>query len=193
MGETFVALLRGINVGGNNPVPMAGLREAFAELGATEVMTYIQSGNVLFDGGDDDHATWVDWLEATLAERFGYHARVTLRSHAQLRAIVDGAPRGFGQDPETYRSDVLFLLGPSTATEVVGQMRTRDGVDTMTAGDGVVYFERLIARITQTYLTKVIGTPIYQEMTIRNWRTTTTLLRMLDERAERGEPDADRT
>ncbi len=52
----------------------------------------------------------------------------------------------------------------------------------MTAGDGVVYFERLIARATQSYLSKVVGTPIYQEMTIRNWRTTTTLLRMLDER-----------
>ena len=77
---------------------------------------------------------------------------------------------------------MIFLLGPSTAAEVVAQMRAREGVDSMTAGHGVVYFERLVARITQTYLTKVIGTPIYQEMTIRNWRTTTTLLRMLDDR-----------
>lgn len=183
MGQRYVALLRGINVGGNNPVPMAGLRDAFAELGATDVATYIQSGNVLFDGGADDHDTWVERLEAVLANRFDYHARVTLRSHQELRAIVDGAPPGFGQDPEAYRSDVMFLLGPSTAAEVVAQMRAREGVDVMTAGDGVVYFERLVARITQTYLTKVVGTPIYREMTIRNWRTTTTLLRMLDERA----------
>lgn len=76
----------------------------------------------------------------------------------------------------------MFLLGPSTAAEAVARMRARDGVDSMTAGDGVVYFERLIARATQSYLSKVVGTPIYQEMTIRNWRTTTTLLRMLDER-----------
>ena len=53
----------------------------------------------------------------------------------------------------------------------------------MTAGDGVIYFERLIARATQSLLSKMVGTPIYQEMTIRNWRTTTTLIRMLDERA----------
>jgi uncharacterized protein (DUF1697 family) len=183
MGEWFVALLRGINVGGNNPVPMADLREAFTDLGATEVATYIQSGNVLFDGGRDGHDRWVERLESALAERFGYHARVTLRSHQELRAIVDDAPQGFGQDPDTYRSDVIFLLGPSTAAEVVAQMRARDGVDSMAPGDGVVYFERLIVRITQTHLTKVVGTPIYQEMTIRNWRTTTTLLRMLDERA----------
>jgi uncharacterized protein (DUF1697 family) len=183
MGTSYVALLRGINVGGNVPVPMAALRETFAEQGATEVATYIQSGNVLFDGGADGHDTWVERLETVLADRFDYHARVTLRSHEELRAIVDGAPDGFGRDPDAYRSDVVFLLGPSTAAEVVTRMRARDGVDTMTAGDGVVYFERLVARITQTYLNKVVGTPIYREMTIRNWRTTTTLLRMLDERA----------
>lgn len=182
MGRWYVALLRGINVGGNNLVPMAGLREAFAELGATDIATYIQSGNVLFDGGDDDGGSWAGRLEAALGER-GYHARVTLRSHAELRAIVDGAPTGLGQDPDTYRSDVVFLLGPSTPAQVVSQMRTRDGVDAMAAGDGVVYLERLAARATQSYLSKVVGTPVYQEMTIRNWRTTTTLLRMLDERA----------
>jgi uncharacterized protein (DUF1697 family) len=162
---------------------MADLREAFAELGATDVATYIQSGNVLFDGGNRGHDAWVERLEAALATRFDYHARVTLRNHAELRAIVDGAPTGFGQDAEAYRSDVLFLLGPSTAAEAVAQMRARDGVDSMTAGDGVIYFERLTARATQSYLSKVVGTPIYREMTIRNWRTTTTLLRMLDERA----------
>ncbi|MFN8520557.1 MAG: DUF1697 domain-containing protein [Chloroflexota bacterium] len=183
MGTRYVALLRGINVGGSNPVPMAGLRSAFEELGATDVATYIQSGNVLFDGGRAGHDTWVQRLEAELATRFDYHARVTLRSQEELRAIVDGAPKGFGHDPDAYRSDVVFLLGPSTAAEAVAQMRARDGVDTMAAGDGVVYFERLTARATQSYLSKVVGTPIYKEMTIRNWRTTTTLLRMLDERA----------
>ncbi len=183
MGRSYVALLRGINVGGNDPVPMADLRATVAELGATDVATYIQSGNVLFDGGRVGTGTWVERLEAALAERFGYHARVALRSHAQLRAIVDGAPAGFGQEPEQYRSDVVFLLGPSSAAEAVAQMRAREGVDSMAAGDGVVYFERLIARAAQSHLSKVVGTPIYREMTIRNWRTTTTLLRMLDERA----------
>jgi uncharacterized protein (DUF1697 family) len=55
-------------------------------------------------------------------------------------------------------------------------------VDSVTAGYGVLYFERLIARATQSRLSKVASMAVYQEMTIRNWRTTTTLLRMLDER-----------
>lgn len=181
MGTRFVALLRGINVGGNNAVPMADLRASIEDLGAMDVRTYIQSGNVLFDGGRTGAGTWIKRMERALGERFGYDARVTLRSHAELRAIVGDAPSGFGSDPDRYRSDVIFLLGPSTAPQALAQMRAREGVDTMTAGDGVIYVERLVARATQSYLSKVVGTPIYREMTIRNWRTTTTLLRLLDE------------
>ena len=181
MGGSFVALLRGINVGGNNLIPMPDLRDAFSEAGATEVATYIQSGNVLFEG-DQDQDAWVRRFEQVLADRFGYRGRVTLRSRRQLRAIVDGAPHGFGEDPETFRSDVLFLLGPSTAAEVATHIRLRDGVDSMAIGDAVIYFERLTARASQSLLSKVASTPVYQEMTIRNWRTTTTLMRMLDER-----------
>lgn len=183
MGTQYVALLRGINVGGTNKVSMAALRACIEDLGATDVATYIQSGNVRFDGGRTDTGLWIRRLEQAIGARFGYDARVTLRSHDQLRRIVDGAPSGFGREPDRYRSDVIFLLGPSTAAEAAAQLHAREGVDTMAAGDGVIYVERLIARATQSQLSKVVGTPIYREMTIRNWRTTTTLLRMLDERA----------
>jgi uncharacterized protein (DUF1697 family) len=183
MATWYVALLRGINVGGNNRVPMAELRACFDELGATDVATYIQSGNVIFAGGDVRPATWVGRIEAALSDRFDYSARIVLRAHAELRSVVEGAPRGFGTDPERHRSDVLFLRGPSTPSEVIAQLRPREGVDAVATGPGVVYFERLTARATQSRLGKVVGLPVYQEMTIRNWRTTTTLLAMLDERA----------
>lgn len=179
----YVALLRGINVGGNNPVPMAALRECLAGLGARDVTTYIQSGNVLFDGGERDASDWIATIEAGLVDRFGFEARIALRSHAELRSIVDGAPAGFGGDPDTYRSDVIFLRGPATAGEIVAGLRPREGVDTIVAGDGVVYAERLVARASQSRISKVAGLPAYPQMTIRNWRTTTTLLAMLDERA----------
>ncbi|HET7168956.1 MAG TPA: DUF1697 domain-containing protein [Candidatus Limnocylindrales bacterium] len=177
----YVALLRGINVGGNRKVPMAELRASIEALGASDVRTYIQSGNVLFDGGRRSEASWVKRIEAAVTDRFEHEARIVLRSHAELRRTVTQAPRRFGAHPDEYRSDVLFLRGPTTATDVVAQLKPRDGVDRVAAGDGVVYFERLTARATQSALPRVIGLPVYQEMTIRNWRTTTTLLRMLDE------------
>lgn len=178
----LVALLRGINVGGNNRVPMAELRECMTELGATDVTTYIQSGNVLFDGAGRSADDWTTRIEAALTARFGYDASVVLRSHQELRRVVESAPAGFGADADRYRSDVVFLKSPMTAAAALEQMRTRDGVDTAVAGDGVVYQQRLAARAAQSLFSRFVGTPAYRQSTIRNWRTTTTLLQMLDER-----------
>ncbi len=183
MGTRYLALLRGINVGGNNPVPMAALRECISDLGASDVATYIQSGNVLFDGGKRGTAWWTPRIETALTERFGYDATVVVRSHAELQGIVGDAPGGFGSDPDRFRYDVLFLKEPLRATDALAQMPVREGVDTAHAGDGVLYHSRLTARATQSQLGKIVGTPLYRQMTIRNWRTTTKVLAMLDDRA----------
>ncbi len=177
----YLALLRGINVGGNNLIPMAALRAWFEEAGATNVATYIQSGNVLFDGGRTGASRWSEIAEAGLSSRFGYTARVVVRSEPELRAIVAQAPRDFGLAPNRYRYDAIFLRPPLLAGEALEHIQTREGVDTVHPGDGVLYFARLIERVSQTYLTRLVGQPIYKEMTIRNWRTTTALLQMLDE------------
>lgn len=183
MGTDYLALLRGINVGGNNPVPMAALRECFTELGAHDVATYIQSGNVLFDGGKRDAAWWTPRIEAALTERFGYDATVVVRGHAEVQGVVHDAPVGFGSEPDRFRYDVLFLKEPLLAIDALQQVPVREGVDTAHAGDGVLYHSRLVARATQSQLGKIVGTPLYRQMTIRNWRTTTKVLAMLDERA----------
>jgi uncharacterized protein (DUF1697 family) len=177
--RSFVALLRGINVGGNNIIPMADLREAMTAMGAEDVATYIQSGNVLFEGGKDSAKVWTTRIEAALSARFDYAATVVVLSHEQLRAVVEDAPKGFGRDAG-YRFDVLFLKPPLTAQAALKEIPTREGVDVATGGPGVVYHSRLEARATQSQLTRIVGTPLYKQVTIRNWRTTTTLLGMLD-------------
>lgn len=182
MATQYTALLRGINVGGNNIIPMAELRDAVADLGARNVATYIQSGNVLFDGGRATGTTWTKRLETGLAERFGYQARVMVRSHEEMRAIVHQAPEGFGDAPDDCKYDVLFLSQTLSAPAALEQLRTRPEVDSVWAGDTVVYFSRVVARASQSYLNKLASMPIYKEITVRNWRTTTTLLRMLNER-----------
>jgi len=104
-----------------------------------------------------------------------------LRSRAQMRAVVEGAPEGFGADTDAYRYDVIFLKEPLTVKAALKSVPMRQDVDEVHAGRGVLYFSRLIARAAQSHLSKVVSLPIYQSMTIRNWNTTTTLLRMLDE------------
>jgi uncharacterized protein (DUF1697 family) len=182
--ETYVALLRGINVGGKNPIKMAALKACFEANGFDDVTTYIQSGNVLFRPPRGSSATTlVRRIEEALTSTFDYPASVVLRSHEQMRAIGDEAPKGFGSDPASYRYDVIFLKEPLTASAALEHVPTRPGVDTARAGKGVLYFSRLTSRATQSQLNRIISTPIYQRLTIRNWNTTTKLLRMMDERS----------
>jgi uncharacterized protein (DUF1697 family) len=177
--KRYVALLRGINVGGRNKLAMTDLRAAFEEAGYGEVRTYIQSGNVLFES-NAPRASLEDDLEAMLERRFGVPLVVVVRSDRQLRGVVDDAPKGFGAKPDTYHSDVIFLKGPLTSQQAMRVVQLRDGVDQAWPGRGVLYFARLSERRTQSYMSRIVGTPEYQQMTIRSWSSTTKLLGLLD-------------
>jgi uncharacterized protein (DUF1697 family) len=173
----FVALLRGINVGGNNKVAMADLRFAFEAEGFGEVRTYINSGNVLFEA-DSEPATLEDRVEEMLSRRLGIDVVVVVRSRRQLENVIRRAPDGFGEQPDLYHSDVVFLKTPLTPDRALGVVELRQGVDQAWAGSGVLYFSRLSARRTQSKLSKLMGKPEYKLMTIRNWNTTTKLVAM---------------
>jgi uncharacterized protein (DUF1697 family) len=177
----YVALLRGINVGGRNLVAMTALREAFEAAGFGAVSTYIQSGNVLFES-DAPRGSLEDDLEAMLERRFGVPLVVVVRSHRQLRNVVEKAPARFGQRPDTYHSDVIFLKAPLTSRQAMRVVAQREGVDQARPGTGVLYFARLSERRTESRMSRIVGTPEYQQMTIRSWSTTTKLLGLLDDR-----------
>ena len=181
MGTRYVALLRGINVGGKNLISMADLRAELESAGYGAVQTYIQSGNVLFET-DTPRAELEGAIEALLAERLGCPVLVVVRSHRQLANVVASAPDGFGADRDTHLSDVVFLKAPLTSAQAMRVVSLREGVDRAWAGTGVLYFDRVAERSSQSRLSRLVGTPQYQRMTIRNWSTTTKLLAMLDER-----------
>jgi uncharacterized protein (DUF1697 family) len=177
----YVALLRGINVGGKNLIPMPALKAAFEEGGFEDVRTYIQSGNVVFTAPSSSSAELTRKVEGLIGRAFDhYDASVVLRSRSQMRAIVEKRPEGFGGEPAKYRDDVLFLKPALAPKTVVGAAQPKEGVDRIWAGSGVVYFSRLTSRATQSRLSRLISLPIYKDMTIRNWNTTTKLLELLD-------------
>ena len=177
----YVALLRGINVGGKNLIKMPALKACFEANGFDDVATYIQSGNVVFASPETRVTGLTARIEAMLAETFGYQATVVVRTRTQMRAVVDRAPKGFGAEPAKYRYDVIFLKGPLTARVAMKSVLTKPGIDEAYAGTGVLYFSRLIEKATQSRLNKIVSSPIYPNVTIRNWNTTTKLVRMMDE------------
>ena len=106
----YVALLRGINVGGNNLIRMPALADCFRDHGFEDVTTYIQSGNVVFSAGRERRAELTARIQRMLSTTFDhYDASVVLRSARQMRSIVADAPAGFGDDPSRFRYDVVFL------------------------------------------------------------------------------------
>ena len=176
----YVALLRGINVGGKNLIKMTDLAACFQALGFVDVRTFIQSGNVIFNAGQTGPSQLASMIEEALSKTFNYEARVVLRSAEEMQDIVANAPEGFGSEPAAYRYDVIFLKEPLTPVEAMQSVSIKEGVDQAFTGNGVLYFSRLISKATQSHLTRIISMPIYQSMTIRNWNTTTKLLNMME-------------
>jgi uncharacterized protein (DUF1697 family) len=174
----YIALLRGINVGGNNVITMGDLRLGFEELGFTDVASYIQSGNVLFCTKAASKARLEKSIERALGDRFGCNSPVVLVSADDLKTVVAQAPAGFGKQPNRYRYDVVFVKEPLTTAEVLPQISAKAGVDTVHAGEQAIYFRRLISKASQSHLSKLVQRPVYKFVTIRNWNTTTKLLSM---------------
>ena len=184
--KTYIILIRGINVGGKNKVPMAGLRKCLEELGFSNVSTYIASGNVILESGKRPDEIQAQ-IEAALPERFKLDSeliRVLVLTRKQLQAVIDNKPKGFGEQPEKYHSDAIFLMGIDSA-QAMPVFDPREGVDNVWPGDGVIYSQRLSAQRTKSRLSKIVGTPVYQSMTLRSWNTTTKLLKILEERDTR--------
>ena len=160
---------------------LSDLKACFEEVGCTEVVTYIQSGNVVFRSERTKSAQLVSHLQSALSARFNYQAQLVLLTAKQLAEVVASAPARFGQKPDQYRYDVLFLQPSLSSGEAIKQISAKAGVDTAHAGKGVLYFSRLIARASQSHLSRITRLPVYQQLTIRNWNTTTKLLALMEQ------------
>lgn len=181
--KSYVVLLRGVNVGGKNKVSMATLRERLEALGFLQVTTYIASGNVLLSS-DKSPAAIQAAVEKALTENFTLDSeliKVLVLSRQQLQAVVDNRPKGFGDHPETYHSDAIFLMDVSIK-DAMQIFQPREGVDAVWPGVGVVYSQRVSALRTKSRLSKIMLSPLYKSMTIRSWNTTVKLLELLNAR-----------
>ena len=178
---TYAILLRGINVGGKNKVPMTKLKSCLEEQGFENVTTYMNSGNVLVTSKLSPRQIQMQ-LEELLPRKFELDSsliKVLVLTHDDLSSVIKHAPKSFGDEPSKYHSDVIFLLGvpPEQALTVFSP---KAGIDRIWPGEAVIYSERLSAQRTKSRLSKIMGTSIYKSMTIRTWSTTTKLLAMLE-------------
>ena len=186
MMNTYVILLRGLNVGGKNIVSMVALKSCLEELGFVNVSTYIASGNVILES-DKPTAEIKTQIEAALTKSFKLNSeliKVLVLSRKQLQAVIDNKPKGFGDQPEKYHSDAIFLMDIDAA-QAMPIFNPREGVDKVWPGIGVIYSQRLSTLRTKSRLSKIMVSPLYKSMTIRSWSTTIKLLDILKDRDAR--------
>jgi uncharacterized protein (DUF1697 family) len=180
---TWIALLRGINVGGNKKVPMAQLRRLVEGLGYERVRTYVQSGNVVFSDGEGETASAVARrLAHAIRDEFGFDVAVVVRSRDELAAVVEANPYPQADEAPTTLH-VIFLdaaIDPAGLADVDQAAFAPDefvvrGRDVYVLTPGGIGRSKLAAKLTDKRLG---GTA-----TARNWRTVGRLLAMADEPA----------
>ena len=170
----YVALLRGVNVGGNTLIKMSDLKKAAENRGFKNVSTYIQSGNIIFNSNESPENI-IAKLEQVLTQRFNYDSAVIIKTIDQLEKILAEVPDDWKKSRD-MRCYLAFVKEPITTIDVAREARPKEGVDFVKEGDGIVYMSTLLSGLTKNGFTKLITTKVYKFITIRSYSTAQKLL-----------------
>jgi len=175
----YLALLRGINVGGKSKVSMVQLRACFESLGYRHVRTYINSGNVIFETAATNTSKLRTEIEACLKSEFGFELQIVLLDSMRYKKAIDSAPHWWGRD-SSWKHNALFLIEPYDVGEVVAAVGDlKPSIEALYPGDGVLFQSLEFSKFGQTTTGKLASNPIYKKITIRNYNTTQKLLQLL--------------
>lgn len=167
----YTALLRGINVGGKNKVDMKILKQSFEEAGMNNVVTYINSGNIIFTNADQSKNDIAQILEKAILNTFGLDIKVLVLSLEDMRKVMSALPESWTND-DKMRSDVLFLWEDINDESILDQLTFKPEIETVKYAPGAILWAIDKINVTKGSMTKLVGTKLYKQMTIRNVNTT---------------------
>ncbi|MCM3781704.1 DUF1697 domain-containing protein [Neobacillus mesonae] len=181
----YVALLRGINVGGKNKINMKLLKESFERVGMLNVVTYINSGNIIFAHPKENFNTEIaQILEQAIVEDFALPIRVVVRSLEEMQTVVEVLPDSWTNDA-LAKSDVMFLWDEINHDSILDKLPLKPGIGTLLYTPGAILYSVAKENVTKSGMNKLIGTTIYQHMTIRNVNTTRQIYKLMQEAGEK--------
>ncbi|MFX3635817.1 MAG: DUF1697 domain-containing protein [Candidatus Pristimantibacillus sp.] len=167
----YVALLRGINVGGNNKIDMKLLKKYFEQAGMNNVVTYINSGNIIFTHNSRSKAKIAQILEMSILENFSLQIKVLIFDFNDMKRIMSSLPEVWTND-DKMKGDVLFLWEDINNESVLDKLVIKPDVDTVIYVSGAILWSVSRQNVTRSGMTKIIGTDIYRKITVRNVNTT---------------------
>jgi uncharacterized protein (DUF1697 family) len=177
----YVALLRGINVGGNSIIRMVLLKECFEKAGFKNVITFIQSGNVIFDSPEKNTIRLESKIEKLILKTFAIESRTMIRSLPQMKVVVTFAPAVWKRKND-LRCYLAFTKLPITPKDVMKEAEPNPGIDEFKAGNGVVYISTKLNSLTKSRINKLIVKKIYKSITIRNFNSTQKILALMEKK-----------
>ncbi|TAH36251.1 DUF1697 domain-containing protein [Candidatus Saccharibacteria bacterium] len=175
----YCALLRGINVGGKAIIRMAELKVCFEKLGYSEVKTYINSGNVIFSAPQTKTEALAAELETAIESTFSLAVRVLVKTTEQLQAIEAAVPKAW--DDPAIRCYILFLWPSIDAESTLENIPLNSAVETAKYVPGAVIHQYDKKNATKSRLNRLNGTPLYQDITIRNLNTVHKLISLSEQ------------
>ena len=167
---TYVAFLRGVNVGGRSIVSMAAIKEALVALGLSDVRTYINSGNVIFSTRASDAQRLTARIEKALEQHTGMAIKVLVMDHKTMKKLVDAIPRNWVDD-QTMRTYVLLLWKELDDRRILDQLPIKPGVDELRYTPGAVVWRVDRENVGRSQMNRIVGTPLYKMITIRSANT----------------------
>jgi uncharacterized protein (DUF1697 family) len=167
---TYVAFLRGVNVGGKGIVSMAAIKEALVTLGLSDVRTYINSGNVIFSTPASDGPQLTARIEKVLEQHTGMTIKVLVMDHRTLKNMVDAIPRNWVDD-KTMRTYVLLLWKELDDRQILDRLSIKSGVDELRYTPGAVVWRVDRDNLGRSLMNRLVGTPLYKKITIRSANT----------------------
>lgn len=174
----FVALLRGVNVGGNNIISMRTLKESFEKSGFTDVATYINSGNVIFTTKETDARKLEKKIEQILSKDFQLDSKVVVRSLAEIAKLVESLPASWTGD-SSLRYNVMFLRHTIDSEKILDDMPIKPEIEKLHYRPGTLLWSAQATQLNQTSMQKLSSRKVFQDMTVRNLNTTKKLYELM--------------
>ena len=175
----YVALLRGINVGGKNKVEMRRLKATFEEAGMGNVVTYINSGNVVFTDNRRKAPRIAEVLEEAIAQDLGFEIKVLIRDLPAIRKVIKALPEKWTNDT-SMRCDVMFLWEQYDRKAVLEELPIKPEIEDVEYVPGAVLWRVDRENVMKSRMSKVVGTDLYKGMTIRNCNTVSKVAQMME-------------
>lgn len=179
----FVALLRGVNVGGNNIIKMSSLKTSFEKMGFADVSTYINSGNILFRSKERHARKLETKIEAMLSRDYNLGCRVVVRSFLEIASLIENLPQNWDGDTQ-WKYNVIFLRHSVDSEKVLESLGPKPEIEKVVYYPGTLLWSARISDMSRSTMFKLSSQKVFQDMTVRNTNTTRKLYDLMKKMVE---------